>query len=81
MARLVLALVAALSVSASAYAETPKISGHLGSSEQQRACRPDILRHCRALLEQSDQEMAGCLRSNARNLTRACREALQSAEH
>jgi hypothetical protein len=32
MARLVLALVAALSVSTSAYAETPKISGHLGSS-------------------------------------------------
>lgn len=53
---------------------------HLGSPEQQRACRPDILRHCRAEMSRSDQAMAGCLRKHARNLSPACQEALSSAD-
>lgn len=55
-------------------------AGHQGTLQQQRACRPDVLRHCRRLLDQSDSALADCLRANARNLSPTCRDALQSAE-
>jgi hypothetical protein len=49
--------------------------GHLGTPEQQRACRPDVLRHCRGI--QGDNEIAGCLRANAQNLRSACRKVIE----
>jgi hypothetical protein len=54
--------------------------GHQGSLQEQRACRPDVLRHCRRLMDESDSVMADCLRANARALSPACRDALRSAE-
>ncbi len=78
MLRLSFALLVALSAAPhSAYAEAQK--PHLGSPEQQRACRPDILRHCRAVMDQSDEAMAACLHANARSLSSACRAALETA--
>ncbi len=67
-----------LLVSGSAYAQEFR-QGHLGSREQQRACRPDVLRHCRGLMNQSDDAVADCLRSHVRALSPTCREALQEA--
>ncbi len=68
-----------LLTSSNAYAQEFR-QGHLGSREQQRACRPDVLRHCRELMEQSDYAIAGCLRSHVRVLSPACREELQQAD-
>jgi hypothetical protein len=62
------------------YAKDLAAEGHQGSLQQQRACRPDVLRHCRRFMDQSDAVMADCLRANAHQLTSACREALRSAE-
>ncbi len=77
MFRLLLPLVLALSAvfdAGSARAQSP----HLGSPQQQRACRPDILRHCRTVMDQSDEAMAACLHANARKLSSACRAALET---
>jgi len=52
-----------------------RAEGHLGSPEQQRACRIDVLRHCRE--EKDDNAMARCLRANESELTHACRRALE----
>lgn len=52
---------------------------HLGSPEQQQACRPDILRHCRSVMDESDEAMAACLHANARKLSSRCRAAMETA--
>lgn len=81
MLRFLLAMVVAWSVlSGFGHARALAAEGHQGTLQQQRACRPDVLRHCRRLMERSDQAMADCLRANARDLTPACRDALRSAE-
>ena len=53
-----------------------KAEGHLGTQQQQRACRPDVLRHCRGMTD--DFAMAECLKSNEQKLSSACRRALES---
>ncbi len=49
--------------------------GHAGTPEQQRACRPDVLRHCRGIHD--DQAIAQCLRANAQSLRSACRQVIE----
>ena len=61
-------------------AQDLRAQGHLGSVQQQRACRPDVLRHCRARMDESDYAISDCLRAHARTLSPACREALQDAK-
>jgi hypothetical protein len=48
---------------------------HGGTPEQQRACRPDVTRHCRGLSE--DQAIFECLRANVQNLRPACRQVIE----
>jgi hypothetical protein len=67
----VLALALAL-MPASAVAQY--YGGHHGTAEQQRACRPDVLRHCRGLSE--DYAIADCLRDHAHYLRPACRRVI-----
>ena len=49
--------------------------GHLGSPQQQRACRTDVVRHCAGMKD--DYAMADCLRANMSVLRPACRQALE----
>jgi hypothetical protein len=67
----ILALALAL-VPASASAQY--YGGHRGTAEQQRACRPDVVRHCRGL--SSDYAMEDCLREHMQVLRPACRRVL-----
>jgi Cysteine rich repeat len=53
--------------------------GHAGTPEQQRACRPDVLRHCRGVHD--DQVITECLRANAHSLRPACRQVLEGGGH
>ncbi|HMA70031.1 MAG TPA: hypothetical protein VKP67_00850 [Xanthobacteraceae bacterium] len=53
-----------------------KEEGHLGTPQQQRACRPDVLRHCRSMSD--DYAMADCLKANEQKLSAACRRALET---
>lgn len=49
---------------------------HKGTLQQQRACRPDVLRHCRNTQDRDDKAIADCLKSHVRQLSPACRQAL-----
>ncbi len=52
--------------------------GHLGTPQQQRACRPDVQRLCRGMQNQGDYAIADCLRTNIRRLTPACRRVIEA---
>jgi hypothetical protein len=58
-----------------ASAAQDQAEGHLGSPQQQRACRTDVVRHCAGM--QDDYAMAECLRTNMSVLRPACRQALE----
>ena len=49
---------------------------HLGTPQQQRACRPDVLKHCRAV-QGGDVAIAKCLEANTDKLTPACRKVIE----
>src|SRR5262249_34237926 len=51
--------------------------GHMGTPEQQRACRSDAQRHCRGMQNQGDYAIADCLRTNMQRLSSACRRVIQ----
>jgi len=69
--------IALVGLNAHASAEDNRAEGHRGSVQQQRACRPDVLRHCRNMQDQDDAAMAACLKAHERELSAACREALK----
>jgi hypothetical protein len=52
--------------------------GHLGTPEQQRACRPDVQRFCREMQNQGDYAIADCLKANSRRLSSACRRVIEA---
>ena len=66
-------LVALVGLTTSASAER----GHGGSVQQQRACRSDVLRHCRNMRDQDDAAMVSCLKAHEGQLSAACRGALK----
>ena len=50
---------------------------HMGSPQQQRACRVDVLRHCQGVHE--DLAIADCLKANAPKLHLACRHVVEGS--
>jgi hypothetical protein len=50
---------------------------HMGSPQQQRACRVDVLRHCQGVHE--DLAIADCLKANAPKLHLACRQVVEGS--
>jgi hypothetical protein len=52
-------------------------AGHRGTLQQQRACRSDVLRHCRDIKDQDDYAIAVCLKAHEHQLSPACRQALK----
>jgi hypothetical protein len=57
-------------------AEEGRPDAHRGTLQQQRACRPDVLRYCHNMQDQEDKAIADCLKTHVRQLSPACREAL-----
>jgi hypothetical protein len=49
---------------------------HMGTPQQQRACRPDVLRLCRDV-QGGDLAIATCLKDNFNKLSPACRRVFQ----
>jgi hypothetical protein len=68
---LVVATVAASSVGC---AQDSRAAGHKGTAEQQRACRPDVLRLCHGIHD--DDAVFQCLRTSIEKLRPACREVI-----
>ncbi len=78
MIRYLPVLMLSLLVSTSnASAEGGRAEGHQGTLQQQRACRPDVLKHCRNMRNQDDAALAACLKAHERQLSPACRQALK----
>lgn len=68
-------LVVAMSAASSAgHAQDSRTAGHMGTVEQQRACRPDALRLCRGIHD--DGAVFQCLRTNVARLHSICREVI-----
>jgi hypothetical protein len=44
---------------------------HQGTPQQQRACRPDVVKYCRGI--QGDYAIVSCLQANMPRLSAACR--------
>jgi hypothetical protein len=66
-------------LSTSGSAENRRVEGHRGTQQQQRACRPDVLKHCRGMQDQDDDAIADCLRSHLRQLSPVCRQAIKES--
>ncbi len=73
-------MIALIGLTSSASAAGGRAEGHRGSLQQQRACRPDVLRHCRNVQDQDDAAIVGCLKAHERQLSTACREALKKGD-
>jgi hypothetical protein len=50
---------------------------HQGTRADEDACKRDVVRHCRRVLDQGDMVILDCLKTNARKLTKACRKVLE----
>jgi len=66
----VLALYAGLSATANVAAAA--------SDPEKQACRHDVVRHCRAVMNDGDQSVAQCLVANAASISRACQQVLRA---
>ena len=78
MIRYVPVLVLLLAIlSTNVLAEEGRAEGHRGTLQQQRACRPDVLKYCRNTQDQDDRAIAECLKAHAQQLSPACRHALK----
>lgn len=47
-----------------------------GTAQQQQACSKDVSRHCRAVMKESDDVIANCLREHQAKLSKSCAKAL-----
>ena len=70
-------MIALIGLTSYASAKDDPAEGHRGSLQQQRACRPDVLRHCRNMRDQDDAAIAACLKAHEGQLSAACRAALK----
>jgi hypothetical protein len=69
-------IIAMTAASPIGYAQDSRTTGHKGTAQQQRACRPDVLRLCRGIHD--DDAIFECLKANTAKLHSACRELIES---
>jgi cysteine rich repeat protein len=60
-----------------ASAQERRSHDHRGTAQQQRACRSDVLRHCRNTQDQDDATIAECLKAHVQQLSPDCRRVLE----
>ena len=78
MIRYQLALILPLAIlPTGASAQERRSDDHRGTLQQQRACRPDVLRHCRDTQDQDDAAIAECLKAHVQQLRPDCRRVLK----
>ena len=66
---------ALLSVSAGAMAQPQQ---HGGTPDEQKACAHDVQKYCRAVMNEPDLTVLGCLQQNRAKLTKSCDQVLVS---
>jgi hypothetical protein len=53
-------------------------SAYSGSPAEQRACRHDVSRFCRAVMHDSEDRVSQCLSLNAAHISQACQQVLRA---
>jgi len=71
---LALALLSSTTVAAFAQQQAPQ----RGSEQEQAACRRDVQRHCRSVIDQGDFVVLACLKENRTKISAACDQVLKS---
>lgn len=72
---LVTTLLVSATVSAFAQTSAPQRSG---TAEEQKACAPDVSRYCRAVMNDGDLTVLGCLKANRPKISKQCNAVLVS---
>ena len=49
-----------------------------GTPEEQKACAPDVSRYCRAVMNEGDLTILGCLKANRAKISKPCDKVLVS---
>jgi hypothetical protein len=49
-----------------------------GTPDEQKACAPDVSRYCRAVMNEGDFTILGCLKANRAKISKACDKVLVS---
>ena len=55
--------------------------GPQGTAQEQAACRPDVVKHCKPLLASNSPStfsILACLQANREQISKACRTVLES---
>jgi hypothetical protein len=58
-------------------AQEQRSDDNRGTLQQQRACRSDVLKHCRKMQDQDDSAIAECLKAHVQQLSPVCRRVLE----
>lgn len=72
-----IALATLLSASTAAYAQDMS-SQHRGGAAEQKACKNDAAKYCRAVLNAGDEPVYQCLREERARLSAACRKVIDT---
>lgn len=49
-----------------------------GTEQEQAACRRDVQRHCRSVIDQGDFTILACLKENRSKISAACDQVLKN---
>ena len=77
MRKFVLALALVSSTSA-AFAQQAAQPQRQGTEQEQAACRRDVQRHCRSVIDQGDFTILACLKENRPKISAACDQVLKT---
>lgn len=75
MFKALLATTLLVSATAGAFAQNQQRSG---TPEEQKACAPDVSRYCRAVMNDGDFTILGCLQANRPKISKKCDAVLKS---
>ena len=75
MFKALLATTLLVSATAGAFAQGQQRSG---TPEEQKACAPDVSRYCRAVMNDGDFVILGCLQANRPKISKRCDAVLRS---
>ena len=78
MSKTFVLVLALLTISSASFAQQ---GGLQGTAQEQAACYPDVVKHCKPLLNSnapSTFSILACLKGNREQLSKACRAVLES---
>ena len=78
MRKFVLALALVSSTTAAFAQQAAAPQQRQGTEQEQAACRRDVQRHCRSVIDQSDLVILACLQQNRPQISAACNQVLKS---